>query len=81
MGDSLMKEFFAGLVALLQRKNTSKYRERVLTSKKCEKTTSCTFLLNTPQEHQWVLTFAIFQKFLISMEVYGISIFFPLKII
>ena len=50
MGDSLMKEFFAGLVALLQRKNTSKYRERVLTSKKCGKTkenlpASCTFLL------------------------------------
>ena len=49
MGDSLMKEFFAGLVALLQRKNTSKYRERILTSKKCGKTkenlTSCTFLL------------------------------------
>ena len=49
IGDSLTKEFFAGLVALLQRKNTSKYRERVLTSKKCGKTmetlTSCTFLL------------------------------------
>ena len=45
MGDSLMKEFFVGLVALLQRKNTFRYRERVLTSKKCGKTkenlTSC----------------------------------------
>ena len=53
-----MKEFFAGIVALVQRKNTSRYRERVLTSKfrervlnstKCRKTmenlTSCTYLL------------------------------------
>ena len=42
MGDSLMIEFYNGLVALLQRKNTSKYystqTERVLTSKKCGKT-------------------------------------------
>ena len=42
MGDSLMIEFYNGLVALLQRKNTSKYystqTDRVLTSKKCGKT-------------------------------------------
>ena len=47
MGDSLMKEFFAGIVALVQRKNTcryreivltSTYRERVLNSTKCRKT-------------------------------------------
>ena len=31
--------------------------------------------VSTLQEHQMVLTIAIFQKFLISMEVYEISIF------
>ena len=35
---------------------------------------------NTLKEHQMVLTIAIFQKFLISMEVYEISIFFPWKL-
>ena len=42
MGDSLMIEFYNGLVVLLQRKNTSKYystqTKRVFTSKKCGKT-------------------------------------------
>ena len=33
--------------------------------------------MGTLKEHQMVLTIAIFQKFLISMEVYEISIFFP----
>ena len=32
---------------------------------------------DTLKEHQVVLTIAIFQKFLIWMEVYEISIFFP----
>ena len=56
-----MKQFFARLVALLQRKNTSKYRERVLTSMKCEKTTSCTFLLKelvTPSNNSTVTMLA-----------------------
>ena len=48
MGDSLMKEFFNGLMALLQRKNTSKYystlTERVFTSKKCGKTLAKEFV-------------------------------------
>ena len=35
------------------------------------------YLYNTLKEYQVVLTIAIFQKFLISMEVYEISIFFP----
>ena len=32
---------------------------------------------NTLKEHQWIRTFAIFQRILISMDPYEISIFFP----
>ena len=33
----------------------------------------------TLKEHQWIRTFAIFQRILISMAPYEISIFFPSK--
>ena len=62
MGDSLMIEFYNGLVALVQRKNTSKYystqTERVLTSKKCGKTLVNVFReLVTPATNSTVTMF------------------------